>query len=207
MYTLYAKPGWGSVVVEAQLDLAGLPYRIEAVEPRANAADRERLARLNPLAQLHTLVLPGGRAMTESAAITLHIADRAPRSALVPPAGNPARDDFLRWLVFIVANIYPMFTVGDDPSRFVSDPAAQKELRASTEDYKARSWKILEAGIDPQPWLLGRTFSALDIYAGAMTHWRPGRDWFKDNCPKLHALALAVDREPRLSQVWARNFP
>jgi hypothetical protein len=32
----------------------------------------------------------------------------------------PERAKFLRWLVFIVANIYPTFTYADDPSRFVA---------------------------------------------------------------------------------------
>ena len=46
MYTLYGKPGWGSVIVEAQLELAGLPYRIEDVDPLENDADRKRLAEI-----------------------------------------------------------------------------------------------------------------------------------------------------------------
>lgn len=207
MYTLYGKAGWGSVIAEAQLELAGLPYRIEEVDPLESAADRDRLAKFNPLAQLPTLILPDGQVMTESAAITLHIGDRAPQAGLVPPAGDKTRDPFLRWLVFIVANIYPMFTVGDDPSRFVADSIAQKELRASTENYKSRSWQIVESSIEPQPWFLGTRFSALDIFAATITRWRPRREWYKANCPKLHGVALAADAEPRLAKVWQRNFP
>jgi len=207
MYTLYGKAGWGSVIVEAQLDLAGLPYRIEEVDPLESAADRDRLAKFNPLAQLPTLILPDGQVMTESAAITLHIGDQAPKAGLVPPAGDKTRDPFLRWLVFIVANIYPMFTVGDDTSRFVADPIAQKELRVSTENYKSRSWQIVESSIAPKPWFLGTRFSALDIFAATITRWRPQREWYKANCPKLHGVALAADAEPRLAKVWKRNFP
>jgi len=207
MYTLYGKAGWGSVIVEAQLDLAGLPYRIEEVDPLESAADRDRLAKFNPLAQLPTLILPEGQVMTESAAITLHIGDQAPKAGLVPPAGDKTRDPFLRWLVFIVANIYPMFTVGDDTSRFVADPIAQKELRVSTENYKSRSWQIVESSIAPKPWFLGTRFSALDIFAATITRWRPQREWYKANCPKLHGVAMAADAEPRLAKVWKRNFP
>jgi GST-like protein len=207
MYTLYGKPGWGSVIVEAQLEMSGLPYRMEEVDPLESAADRKRLEKFNPLAQLPTLVLPDGAVMTESAAITLHLADRAPGTGLVPPAGDKTRDAFLRWLIFIVANIYPTFTVGDDPSRYVSDPAAQKELRVSTESYKSRCWQMIESAIAPKPWFLGSAFSALDIYAAAMTRWRPQRAWFKQNCPKLHGVALAADAAPHLSKVWRRNFP
>jgi GST-like protein len=130
-----------------------------------------------------------------------------PAARLVPPPGDAARDAFLRWLVFIVANVYPMYTVGDDPSRFVSGEEAQKELRASTDAYREKSWRIVEANIAPQPWFLGTRFSALDVYVKVMSHWRPRRDWFKANCPKLMSVALAADKEPRLAKVWQRNFP
>ena len=45
------------------------------------------------------------------------------------------RGKFLRWLVFIVANIYPTFTYADDPSRFVSVSAARDPFRAATDAY------------------------------------------------------------------------
>ena len=206
-YTLIGKPGWGSAIAEALLEISGLPYRVEDIEKDTQPIDSKRLTSLNPLAQVPTLLLPNGTIMTESAAIALHLIDRAPAAELVPPLGDPARDAFLRWLVFIVANVYPMYTVGDFPERFVSGEAAQKELRASTDAYRDKSWRIVEANLAPQPWFLGARFSALDVYAKVMTHWRPRRDWFKDNCPKLMSVALAADKEPRLAKVWQRNFP
>lgn len=207
MYTLFTVRGWGSAIVEALLELSGLPYRVEDLDPSKPGPDRDRLQSLNPLVQIPTLVLPGGAVMTESAAIALHIAEQAPAAALAPPPGDATRDAFLRWLVFIVANVYPMYTVGDDPSRWVSGEAAQKELRASTDAYREKAWRMVEASIAPDPWFLGRRFSALDIYVKVMSHWRPRREWFRVNCPKLMGIALAVDREPRLAAVWRRNFP
>jgi GST-like protein len=207
MYTLIGAPGWGSAIAEALLELSGLPYLVEDIDASKPTSESKRLTSLNPLAQVPTLLLPDGAVMTESAAIVLHLADRAPGAELAPPPGDATRAAFLRWLVFIVANVYPMYTVGDDPSRFVSGEAAQKELRESTDAYRAKSWRIVEANIVPRPWFLGTRFSALDVYAKVMTHWRPRRDWFKDNCPKLMSVALAADKEPRLAKVWQRNFP
>jgi GST-like protein len=207
MYTLIGAPGWGSAIAEALLDLSGLPYQVEDIDASKPTTESKRLTALNPLAQVPTLLLPDGAVMTESAAITLLLADRAPAAELAPPPGDPTRAAFLRWLVFIVANVYPMFTVGDDTSRFVSDPIAQKELRVSTENYKARSWQIVESNIVPKPWFLGTRFSALDIFAATITRWRPRREWYKENCPKLYGVALAADGEPRLAKVWKRNFP
>ena len=87
MYKLYAQPGWGSTLVEAQAAWYGLALVIEDVGNLFKSAEaRTHLAKVNPLAQVPTLVLPDGRILTESVAITLHLADTAPadRSRLSP---------------------------------------------------------------------------------------------------------------------------
>ena len=62
----------------------------------------------------------------------------------MPAAGAPERATFLRWLVFIVANIYPTFTYADDPARFVSVNAARDPFRAATDAYAQRLWRQVE---------------------------------------------------------------
>ena len=116
------------------------------------------------------------------------------------------RGAFLRWLVFIVANIYPTFTYADDPARFVPGEEAQKGFAENVEAYRQRLWGQME-GAAAAPWFFGDRFSALDIYIGVMTRWRPRRPWFAANRPRLSAIALSADREPRLAAVWRRNFP
>ena len=55
------------------------------------------------------------------------------------------------------------------------------------------------------PWFLGGQASALDLYVAVMTWWRPGRTWFGEHCPKLAAIAKAVDARPALRPVWKAN--
>jgi GST-like protein len=203
-YTVLGCPGWGSALVEAALTLCDLPFTVEAIDMKGGPAPRARLTRLNPLGEVPTLLLPGGEIMTESAAIMLHLADIAPGAGLVPLDPGARRSKFLRWLVFIVAAIYPTFTYGDDPSRYVSGKAAQDELRAATDAAKSRHWSQLEAAFNPDPWLLG-DFTALDIYVTVMVHWRPGKVWFQANCPKLDAVANEGLKLPKLRGVWEHN--
>jgi GST-like protein len=206
MYTLFARPGWGSVLVEAQLAWYGLPFAIEEVDDLfASPGARERLAAVNPVAQVPTLLLPDGSVMTESAAITLYLADLTGSTALVPAAGEAVRPRFLRWLVFMVANIYPTFTYADDPTRFVPEGAAA-EFRENVDRYAARLWHMIEREAGGE-WLLGSRFSALDIYIAVMTRWRPRRPWFAAHCPILHAIALRAEARAELARVWQRNFP
>lgn len=206
MFTLYARNGWGSAIVEAQLAFYGVAHERRVVDsPFTSAEAREELSRFNRLAQLPTLILPDGQVMTESAAITLYLADATGSAALVPGPAEAGRPAFLRWLVFLVANIYPTFTYGDVPSRFVEVESAHEPFRASLDAYAHRLWSMVEEAA-AGPWFLGTRFSALDIYVGVMTQWRPGRDWFGANAPRLAAIAEAVDAEPRFAQVWERNF-
>ena len=204
---LFANPGWGSALIEAQFAWYGLAHEIEDVGDLFQSADaRESMKRYNAIHQVPTLILDDGSLMTESAAITLYLADLTKSAELVPSAAEPERAQFLRWLVFLVANVYPTFTYADEPSRFVEVEAAQKPFRDAVRGYRKRLWLTVEneAGA---PWFLGERFSAIDIYLGVMTHWRPRRAWFEKDAPKLAAIARRADAMDRLKPVWRRNFP
>ena len=206
-YTLWGRAGWGSTLVEAQLVWYGLPFRFEPVGDLLREPDsRIRLQAVNPLAQVPTLILPDGQIMSESAAITLLLADIAGSDSLVPAPGAPERATFLRWLVFLVANIYPTFTYADDPARFVSVNSARDPFRAATDAYAQRLWRQVETAART-PWFLGERFSALDIYVSVMTRWRPKRGWFESEAPRLFAIARRADLRPQLVEVWKRNWP
>jgi GST-like protein len=205
-YKLYGRPGWGSAIVEAQLVWYGLPFTFEAVGDLLKSADaRAALAKVNPLAQVPTLVMPDGAVMSESAAITLLLADAASgKESLVPEPGAPERAKFLRWLIFLVANIYPTFTYADDPARFVSVASAQEPFRSATDAYCQLLWRQAE-GQAGAPWFLGERFSALDIYIDVMSRWRPKRGWFEMQAPRLFGIIRRTDQVPKLRDMWARN--
>lgn len=206
--TLWQNPGWGSAIIEMQAGFYGLPLTLEtAGDIFDNDLDRARLARLNPLMQVPTLVLPGGQVVTESAAMTLLLADMAQSDDLVPGPGSKDRAAFLRWLIFLVAAIYPTFVVGDSPGRYIASEQADA-LQARMIEERQRLWRIFEAetGNRHGPWFLGARLSAIDLYLAAMVHWRPRQDWFSAECPHLFAIATAAARLPGVQDAHARNF-
>jgi GST-like protein len=205
-YTLFSVPGWGSAIAEAILALCLAPVRIEDVSDfdRPGVA-RDRLLSVNPLAQVPTLLLPDGSIMTESAAMVLLLAERYPQAALAPHPGTPLRQSFLRRLIWIVANVYPTFTYGDYPGRWVSTDA--QSLKRSTDAFREQLWREFEADIHEGGWALGTQFSALDVYIAVMTQWRPRRAWFAVHCPRLSAIAARADEHPLIGAVLQRNFP
>jgi GST-like protein len=206
-FSLYGTRGWGSALIEAQLDFYGLDYRFEtAGDLFKDAAARAKLESVNPLAQVPTLVLPDGEVMTESAAITLWRAAHTGRDELVPGPRAPELAAFLRWLVYIVTNIYPTFTYADDPSRFVDIEAARAPFRKAVDAYSKRLWMIVE-GEAKGPWFLGNRFSAIDLYVTVKRNWRANPDWFVAKAPKLNAIALEARAMDSLRARWKRNFP
>lgn len=209
-FRLWQNPGWGSAIVEAQLAFYGMPYElVEAGDIYTSEPARAALGEINPMRQIPVLQLPSGEMMTESAAMTLHLADLAGSDALVPGPGAAERAAFLRWLVFLVANVYAAVNYSDRAEDYLSDPAVVETFRREVAGQKARLWSQVSEAVRTRggPWMLGRRFTALDIYMGVMAHWQPGRAWFAAELPELFAVAEAVAERPELKAVFARNFP
>jgi GST-like protein len=202
---LLAAKGGGSAIVEALFALAGVAHDVEHVAWDDLRQPGGRLMSVNPLCEIPTLLLPDGRVLTESAAITLWLGDQCPQAGLVPPPGDPRRTDFLRWLVWLVAAVYPTFTYGDHPERFVDGEAAGRQLRAATDARRQELWRQFEQAVTPTPFLLGSTPTALDVYLAVMLGWRPGAAWFQAQCPQLHAVALRMAQAEPVRTVLQRN--
>lgn len=204
---LFSAVGTGSTLVEAMLTFKKIPYEIEAIDYEAVCANDPRIATLNPLSQLPTLLLTDGRVMTESAAIALYVESLQPEPSFTLKPDHADYHSFLRWLVFIVAAIYPTFSYGDDPSKWVKDEKGQKDLGTSTIEHRKKLWKMMEdAASKKGAWFFGDTFTVIDIYLGVMLHWRPRKEWFKKNCPALARIAENAKRHPALNEVIERGF-
>ena len=199
-WRVLASKGCGSAIVELALTLAQIPYDREEHD-YTTPEGRVELEKYNPLAQVPTVILPGGEVMTETLAIVLTIDELEPVSGLLPSAGDPLRPQALRWMTFLVAAIYPTFTYGDEYAKW----NVGEDLRASTNAHRERLWRHIE-GIAKGPWFLGERFSALDLYIAVMSYWRPRQPWFAANAPKLYQIAVAVAEIPVLAPVIAANF-
>ena len=219
---VYSEAGSGGVIVEALLTLLGRPYvlRDVALFPEQGDASPEqlenagRLARLNPMRQAPTLVLGGdaedrgGLVMTESAAILIGLADLHPDSGLAPAPTDPARAAFLRWMLYIPGQIYPMYWVRDVPSRLAGeDPAQQTAVQARAAERIAECWAAMDRQLRPAPFILGERLTVLDLYVTIVSRWTPNRRRFYDIAPRMAEVVRRVDADPRLQRLWAERFP
>ncbi|MCW1918267.1 glutathione S-transferase family protein [Rhodobacter sp. KR11] len=208
MIRLYENPGWGSAIVELQLALYDLPHDlVRAGNIHQDPVARAALGRVNPLIQVPTLVLPDGEVMTESAAITLVLADLAKSDLLVPKARTKHRASFYRWLIFLVASIYPSFVYSDTPERFVKGNGGEA-YQVNVIEHRKAMWKVMEAEAARRggPWFLGDQLTAIDIFLACMVHWRPKEEWFQAETPHLWRAAEEAAKLPALRAAYHRNF-
>ncbi len=183
------------------LALVGEPYDFVDVEGFDHpGAAQDRLAAVNPLRQVPTLVLDDGDVLTETAAIALWLADR--HAGLAPASGSAEHRRFLRLLIWIVANVYPTFTYGDYPKRWA--PSAQDELTNATNAHRERLYGWLEEQV-VGPYVSGGAGVCPGLLRRGDDRLASGREWFADNTPRLFAGAKLMRRDPRLAAVMAHN--
>lgn len=207
MFKVYGAKGCGNLVVEAALTLMGLPFETIEADPWGDNAARDTLERVSPLQQIPVLEWDGGRRMTESAAILLWFGDSREGRPFCPTLADAHRPDYLRWMVFIPAAIYPMYTIKDNAALFVDGSDAQVTLTTRAVDRIVTCWRAMEAEVEPRPFIFGETMTFLDLYVAVVSRWTPGRADFASACPKLAAMVKRVDEDPRLQALWAERFP
>lgn len=210
MYVLYGKKGSGSAAIEAALELIGAPYRvIETASWEPNEAFAE-LLKLNPLGQIPTLKLPDGTALSESAAILIHLGSAHPESGLLPRDAS-ARAQAVRGLVFIAANCYAAISVIDFPERWCadadSDDAVKERIRAGTRARLHRHWEMFADVFLARPWLGGAEPGALDVHAAVVSKWSGARKHLEQRRPALFAVLQRIEAHPKLASVFTRHWP
>lgn len=206
MLTIYGYKGCGSVVIEVACELLGEPYEFRSGAPWNPGPHIDELRALNPLLQIPTVRLEDGTILTESVAILLWLLERHPNSPFAPPIGDKQRGPFLRWLVYFASTIYPMYTVGDFPDRWVEDETAQKQLKEASIRRTLEAWKIMEESLKPTTFLLGEQPTIIDMYAAMMSHWRPGRARIREVAPGCVRAAELAEKYEKTAALFARNF-
>jgi GST-like protein len=210
MYALYGKKGSGSASIEAALTIIGAPFRVVETASWERNDAYDDLLKVNPLGQIPTLVLEDGSALSESAAIHIHLADTHPAASWLP-VDPSARAQAIRGLVFIAANCYPMITIIDYPERFVSDlgddEALQKRVRAGTRKTLHRHWEMFADLFPARPFLNGEHIGALDLYAAVVSKWSGTRAHVAAARPAFDAVLQRIEADPRVAAVFAQHWP
>jgi glutathione S-transferase len=204
-YRLYGRPGSGSGVCEAVLAISGLAFEIADLERWGKAAPPAELLAVNPLGQIPTLVLPDGSAMTESAAITLYVADLVPETGLAPPLTDPRRARYLRWMIYLAANSYMTVLRIYYPERFSTHNDGGTSVKEAALERSAFEWSVFADALGDGPFILGNQMCAADIYAAMLVSWDLDQNALFMRHPNLQRLCAELARHPDIKPVWQRH--
>jgi len=210
MYMLYGKAGSGSAAVEAALAIARAPFRfVETASWDQNEAYADLLA-VNPLGQVPTLVLADGSAISESAAILMHLGSVHEDAKLLPREASQ-RAQVVRGLVFIAANCYAAISIIDFPQRWCAgaddDEAVQERIRAGTRARAQAHWEMFADLFPAQPYLSGENVGALDLLAAVVSKWSGSRQHLEAHRPAFFETLRRIERHPDVAPVFTRNWP
>jgi GST-like protein len=205
--TLYGSQASGSVAVEAALTLLEVPYTLIEGATWAEQQARERVAPVNPMRQIPTLMLPDGEVMTESAAILIYLADSYPQAGLAPLPSDPVRRQFLRWMVYVSSAIYSLHWIKPDVARIGAPASAREAVVDAVHERIAFCWANMDRQLQPATYLLGDHLSVLDLYVGVVSRFGPWRERFYQAAPRMAPVVRRVDEDPRLASFWRQRFP
>jgi GST-like protein len=207
-HVLYGHQGSGSAAIEIALAVAGIPHRIVTAATWDDKSAIGELAKVNPLAQIPSLVWPDGSVMTESAAMLIELGLRHPESGLLPTDAKD-RAQAIRGLVYIAANCYAAIGVIDYPERFCSpsDDDTAKRIRAGTKARLHALWSRFADQFEAAPWLGGAQLGALDVLAATVSKWSGSRAHLEKERPEFFRLLQRIDAHPQVAPVFARHWP
>jgi glutathione S-transferase len=199
-FTLYGRPGSGSIAVQVALEEIGAAY--ERVWIGAEPADVARFKETNPTGKVPALALPDGTIMFESAAILVHLALLNPDAKLAPQAGTTRHASFLQWMSFLSANVYEavlrIYYSARYSSRGEADAAVIREQ--GTADYLTHVALIARS---LNPYVLGAEYSIADAYLYMLSTWFPDRAELDRRLPALAAHSAKVAARPAVKKVEA----
>ncbi len=205
MYKLYWSKMSGAMAPQALFEEMGASYQKIVIDLEEEENLGGDFLAVNPMGQIPALVLPDGTLMTESAAMVLHIVDRHPEAKLAPPAGSPESARFLQWLLFMASTLYSADLRTYYADRFTTDADGVEGVKASAMADMDRYFAILNDALNPGPYLLGESFSAVDIYLWMLAAWHPDPEPMLERNPRVKRLVEGVQARPAIARIWPEH--
>lgn len=189
---LYYFPGACSFAAHLVAREAGIPLDLEKVDLGSKlTASGENFNEVSPKGYVPALRLDDGSVLTEVSVLIQYLADRAPASGLIPPAGTMERYRVLEWIGYISTEIHKGFGP-------LWNAKLAPEARAAAVAALARRMDLIEATLSRQPFLMGAGFTVADAYLFTVASWAP---WVKLDMapwPKIRDFLARVAARPKV---------
>ncbi|MGE5160302.1 MAG: glutathione S-transferase family protein [Rhodospirillaceae bacterium] len=208
-YTLYTGRRSGAASVEVLMGALGLDVELREAAPWTDPVGPyyAELKTVNPLAQLPTLVTPGGEVLTESVAVLWTLLERHP-SDWVPAPSTRERAACLRWMQFAASTVYTAVGIADYPERWTTatDEASRAAVREAAMRRMALGWDIVAGAHSGGRFFLGDRPYVCDVYLANLSRWWKMREQLRARHPAFCDAMERVDSLPEVASVWQRHW-
>jgi glutathione S-transferase len=179
------------VAREAGADLTLVKVDIEGAHTTEDGRD---FRTINPRGYVPALVLYDGSLHTEASVLVQYLADLAPETGLMPPAGSAARLEVQEWLAFIATELHKTFS----PWLWSRDTA--QSTRETARARIAARFAEIDRVLDDRSYLTGETFTAADAYLFTIANWANFLSIDLAPYPNLAAFMKRVAARPAVRQ-------
>lgn len=177
------------------LEEIGQPYELKFVDIAKGEQKSPEVVALNPMGKLPVLI-DGDAVVTESAAISLYLADRYASGRLAPALDDPRRGTYLRWILFAPSVIEPGAYAKMANWQFKPGQAGWGEHEAMM--------NAIETAVSTKQFLLGDMFTIADVVFGGTLRYMTRFNMMSPS-PAISAYISRLDARPALQRADARN--
>jgi glutathione S-transferase len=197
MYKLYWAPASANMTPHAMLEDIGVPYQLVKVDTANGEQRSAAYLKLNPHARVPTLVYDGDKALYETTAIALFLAERHPEFGFAPKLDSPDRPPFLQWMAYLTNTLQIALMHWWHPEHVIDGVDRQAALKAKTEQRTADIFRFLDAHLATSgPYLCGRSFYVCDYYIAMLAQWTELMATPAHANPNINKLVRLVMQRP-----------
>ena len=152
------------------LEEAGAHYEYVEVDVMRGAGRDPWFLEINPGGKVPVLD-DDGRIITESAAICIHIADKYPKSELMPPTGTPERTECYKWISFVLTELdAPLWTIAKHRFGLPRERRVPAVIETASWEFRTMV-KLMATALETRPYLTGSSFTVADILGAHILLW------------------------------------
>ncbi|MEO0369500.1 MAG: glutathione S-transferase family protein [Pseudomonadota bacterium] len=210
-YSLYASPDSASFVIRMLLNELGLPFETIWVDRSSQEHKQADYLALNPQGLIPVLV-DDGQAIFETAAIALYLCEK--HSALMPQSSQ-GRAGFYQWLFYLSNTLHADLRVRFYGKNYINGEKEQAALLVGMKSRITGHLELIETELVNnayEPWFLGESLSALDIYLAALCRWwqlYPVTDQVpvisQQTLPRIHHILVELAKRPAIQAACAEE--
>jgi glutathione S-transferase len=189
-------PNSRSVGARVLLEELNAEYALHALNLKAGESRKADYLAVNPMGKVPA-IKHGDVLVTEQPAVYMYLAELYPEAGLSPTVGDPLRGPYLRWMVFYGSCFEPAVldrAMKREPAPPGMSPYGDFDTTLNT----------LTQQLAKGPWMLGETFTAVDVLWGMGLTWTTG---FKlvPELPEIKAYLERFNARPAVARARAKD--